>query len=427
VLFAKTTRKNYGDLVAAYALRLHAAAGDRHHVVSPLGAWLLVALAAPLASDSDRKRLESVLGCDAETARRAADELLANPHQALALAFATWHRGDIGAGLEAWRCALPPCVTTGSMPTQAEANAWAHEQTRGQIESMPVAINDDSRLLLATAVATEVQWGRAFDLVPASELGGLWAARVKRVMRRHQNGSAQVVARTEAAGFVGVSRECCRAGLDVISVIAAPDVEAARVIAAAYEVAARCAGLRSKARFVSAFDLPVTGHAWVVRERALDSSEPERIERSEVTIPAWTAETNLDDLIAAPGTGFAEIVSAFLGQHPPDPRGDRADATQVARARFDTNGFSAAALTVVHLYGARKPPPPRRAIERTVEVRFDRPFAVVAGMNTDEFSRQGVVPWRGLPAFGAWVTEPIEPSEPDETEEDWLSNLPKES
>src|SRR5439155_26134942 len=133
---AKTVHKNYGDLVAAYGLRLHAAAGDRHHIISPLGAWLLLALTAPLASGSDRERLESVLGCDAVTARQAADELLESPHQALALAFAIWHRGDIGAGFDAWRSELPPSATTGPMPTQAEANAWACEQTRGQIESM---------------------------------------------------------------------------------------------------------------------------------------------------------------------------------------------------------------------------------------------------------------------------------------------------
>ena len=426
--FAKTAPKNYGDLVAAYALRLHAAAGEQHHVISPLGAWLLVALTAPLASGSGRERLENVLGCNAETARRAADEMLENPHPALALAFAAWYRGDFGEGLDAWRRALPPCATTGSMPTQAEANAWAREQTRGQIESMPVQISDDSRLLLATAVATEVQWERAFDLVPAAELGGPWATRVNRVMRRHQEGNLSVVAHTEAAGFVGVSRECGRGGLDVISVIAAPDVQPARVIAAAYDIAALSAGLPSTAAFINAFDLPITGHAWVVRERVLTNFRgPQRIEKSEVTIPAWIAETKLEDLIAAPGTGLAEIVRAILGQLPPDPRGDGAGATQVARARFDTNGFSAAALTIVHLIGSMMPPPPRQVIERTVEVRFDRPFAVVAATNADRISGEGGVLWRGLPAFGAWVTEPMEPSEPDETEEDWLSNLPKES
>ena len=35
------------DAVAGYARRLHAAAGPGHHVASPLGAWLLLALCAP--------------------------------------------------------------------------------------------------------------------------------------------------------------------------------------------------------------------------------------------------------------------------------------------------------------------------------------------------------------------------------------------
>src|SRR5262249_5835973 len=151
-----------------------------------------------------------------------------------------------------------------------------------------------------------------------------------------------------------------------------------------------------------ASDLPATGHAWVVRERVLeDYSGPEQLDKSEVTIPAWSAETELENLLTAKGTGFGEIVNAVLAKIPPDPRGDRASATQVARAHFDTNGFSAAALTVILMVGAALPPPPRRTIERTVEVRFNRPFAVVAVTNTDQFARAGAVLWRGLPAFGA--------------------------
>lgn len=413
-------RKSYSDLVAAYALRLHEAAGDRQHIVSPLSAWLLLALVAPLAADSDREELERVLGCDIDTARRGADELLKDPHPALTLAFAAWLRGDTGAGLDAWRRALPPCATTSLMPTQAEADAWANEHTKGQIESMPVGINEDLRLLFVTAVATEVRWNRAFDLVPAAELGSVWASSVSRVMRRSCQHASHVVASTEAAGFVGVSHELGRPGLDVISVVAAPDVPPASVIAAAYEVAACIAGLPSTATFVPAFDLPLTGHAWVVRERLLnDYHGPERIERSEVTMPAWQAKTELQNLTAAPGTGFAEIVRAVLARLPPDPRGDVVDAKQVARARFDTNGFSAAALTILSAAGMAGPAPPRRTIERTVEIRFDRPFAVVATTNTDNFSRPGGVLLRGLPSFGAWVTEPMEPSEPDETEQKW--------
>ncbi len=43
--------------VAAYAARLHAAIGPGHHAASPLGAWLLLALAAPAARGHDRATL----------------------------------------------------------------------------------------------------------------------------------------------------------------------------------------------------------------------------------------------------------------------------------------------------------------------------------------------------------------------------------
>ncbi len=291
------------------------------------------------------------------------------------------------------------------MPTQAQADAWAHDKTNGQIQSMPAAVNNLTRLLLATAVAMEARWYEAFDLVPAADLGVPWASRVNRVMRRYAEDRVRVVAHTEAVGFVAVSRESGRGGLDVISVIAEPEVLPARVIAAAYDVAASFASLPSTAAFVPAFDLPLTGHAWVVRERVLENYVgDDRIEKSEVTIPAWTATTRLDDLIAAPGTGFPEIARSILRQLVPAPGGDTANAAQSATARFDTNGFSAAALTVLEVLGAARPSPPQRTIERTVEVRFDHPFAVVAATNTDSFSRPEGTLLCGLPAFGAWVT-----------------------
>ena len=143
-------RKNYSDLVAAYALRLHAAAGDQHHIISPLGAWLVLALAAPLVTSGEREALERVLGCDVDTARRAADEMLVDPHPAVEMALAMWHRGDIGPALDAWGRSLPACATTGPVPTQAKVDAWAQEKSKGQIESMPVALDEFTRLLLAT-------------------------------------------------------------------------------------------------------------------------------------------------------------------------------------------------------------------------------------------------------------------------------------
>ncbi len=38
------------DAVIGYAERLHRAIGDEHHVAAPLGAWVVLALAATAAS-----------------------------------------------------------------------------------------------------------------------------------------------------------------------------------------------------------------------------------------------------------------------------------------------------------------------------------------------------------------------------------------
>ena len=159
-------------------------------------------------------------------------------------------------------------------------------------------------------------------------------------------------------------------------------------------------------------------HAWVVHEQVFENFHgPERIEIAEVTIPAWTAKTNLHSLVPARGTGFAEIAKSVLGHLPPDPRGDRASAVQTARARFDTHGFSAAAVTVLSVMGKAMslPLPPCRAIIRAVEVGFDRPFAVVVATSANGLRRPVPDLLRGLPAFGAWVSEPMEPSKPNET------------
>lgn len=67
-----------------YAGRLHALAGREHHVVSPLGAWLLVALCAPLAGEQAGRELAEVLGAAPARAAALAARLLAEPHPLVA-------------------------------------------------------------------------------------------------------------------------------------------------------------------------------------------------------------------------------------------------------------------------------------------------------------------------------------------------------
>jgi hypothetical protein len=72
--------------VAGYARRLHRAAGECHHVASPLGAWLLLALCGPASSGAARAELAEVLGLDVEHATATASRLLLAPHPLVAAA-----------------------------------------------------------------------------------------------------------------------------------------------------------------------------------------------------------------------------------------------------------------------------------------------------------------------------------------------------
>ena len=67
-------------LVMRYSRRFHEVAGTGHHVASPLGAWLLLALCGPATQGEERRALEGVLGCGVEEGASVAGELLEQPH-----------------------------------------------------------------------------------------------------------------------------------------------------------------------------------------------------------------------------------------------------------------------------------------------------------------------------------------------------------
>src|SRR5258707_987965 len=73
--------------LARYARRFHAAIGAGHHVASPLGAWLLLALCA---TASEAGALGATLGCVPAEAADLAAALLASPHPLVPAAAAPW-------------------------------------------------------------------------------------------------------------------------------------------------------------------------------------------------------------------------------------------------------------------------------------------------------------------------------------------------
>lgn len=386
--------------ISSYARRLHAVIGEGHHVASALGAWLLLALAAPASRGENRAVLTEVLGCEIEQAAQTAADLLSSPHPLVAAAAAVWNKPGAVSG--EWLAGLPAAVQTGAVPDQAGADRWARRYSFGLIRTFPVRLDPSVYLVLATALATRVSWECPFELAPASALGpdSPWAGQLGRVLRSpRRRGHAQFIAATPEAGDVAVQIASARSGLLVASVAAAPGVPSADVLAAAHRLG--CArAVSSPVEQRSLFDLPLgEGPLWSVREEMSDKGQEERCT---AVLPAWSAHSSHD--LTQVGLGFNAAKEALAGP------GDPWQARQAAMARYSRVGFEAAAVTAMAVAMSMRAP--SRGLLRTAELRFGHPFAVVA-VTADEHhdrkaggSRRG--PWHGVPVFSAWVTEPEE-------------------
>jgi hypothetical protein len=377
--------------VSGYAARLHAAIGTGHHVASPFGAWLLLALAGPASTGADRAALTEVLGGDVEDAAQAAADLLTEPHPLIASAAAVWTdpTAPLPDSFMRWRDNLPAAVTTGDLPGQAGLDAWAREHTFGLIDRFPLS-PDGLYLVLATALATKVSWQVPFDLAPAVSLGlgSRWAGQLESVLRtpaRPPGGHVQFVTATRQAGDVIVHIAAAAGGLEVVSVAAMPDVAVSLVLAAAYEIGcAHAAGLRIQRRDLASLPLGESP-LWLVREvtAAADSCT--------AVLPAWSATSKHD--LAGPGLGFQAARNALVQNDDPWLAG------QVAMARYSRTGFEAAAISAFAVATAARLP----SRHREVTLRFGHPYAVVA-VTTDTSGPASL--WHGLPVFSAWVSEP---------------------
>jgi hypothetical protein len=130
--------------VARYAGRLHRVAGEGHHVASPLGAWLLLALCGPASGGRARDQLADAVGCDLDQSAAAAGALLGAPHPAVAAAAGVWQRGGVSGGpLAGWLAGLPRAVQTGQLAGQAALDDWARRSTGGMIRELPVELSPE--------------------------------------------------------------------------------------------------------------------------------------------------------------------------------------------------------------------------------------------------------------------------------------------
>ena len=386
--------------VSEYATRLHRAIGSAHHVASPLGAWLVLALTATAARNGSREPLADALGCPLDEAAATARTLLSAPHPAVALAAAAWHAVDTDE-LRAWLDGLAG-VEVGPVPAHDAADAWARERTGGLITHFPADLDGDTLLVLASAVACRIDWAVPFDLAdPATALAigpSPGFAGVHPLLRTPPEAARHAIVDT-ANGLVAVHAAPSR-DLDmlVVSVIADPSVAPDVVIAHAHAAAVALARDAQPDGVQSLFDLPLgRAHSWTLSETATVGGSDQQ--RYSSILPAWSAEST-HDLTGV--DGFPQAAAVLDALLPPDARRAAMQARQVALARYTRTGFEAAAVTAMAMRAAAMRP--REARLRTAAIEFTRPYAVVAVAVAERGS-----PWAGLPLFSAWVTQADEP------------------
>lgn len=380
-------------VICRYADRFAARGRGDHHVWSPLGAWLMLALAAYAVTGQARDQIAEALGTDVDTAHRMAVELLTHPHPAVSAAAAAWTKEGL-TGLDPWLESLPAGVHTGPLPTQDQADAWAREHTLGLIDEVPLGTRD-APVLLASVMATRITWvvTTPFETTDATELGGPWSTSLTRVLHAPSGGFHDAfITDTERAGLVAVhSTQADR--ISVTSVIAAPTVAPADVLAAAHQIAVARAQYRRNDTSVSLFDLPLGEHPlWTITEEYA----AEEGEQVDALLPAWNA-TSAHDLLAEPTLGLAALGPALrqlAGTAGP------IHVTQNVAVRYSQRGSEAAGAmhyAVGDVDWIAEPGPYRKAT-----LRFAHPYAVVAVAQGHERGN----PWNALPVVAAWITDP---------------------
>jgi hypothetical protein len=360
--------------VRAYAARCRDVLPEGLGVRSYAGLWLLLAALAPATSGLEREELEEALGMSADEAASTAVQLLAEQRDGLDAAVSGWLRHDVTlVG------SLP--VRLEAIPDQAGLDDWAQRSTRGRIATFPIALEPETVLLLASALVAETRWREPLaidgDRLLLEERGLL------------------AVVDTEAAGLVAVAVPPGRGDLDVVSVIADPELPPAWVWAAVDEVAGWVLDGTLLERRVRATTLE-DGHAWrVVREQQRVPDGPTEV--WDASLPSWSLDSTTD-LMTAPGV--AAVADAVLALVPVEPLG--VSCVQSATATYLSEGFDAAAVTVADFWlGLEEDPRPVRKV-RHVSLSFDRPHAVVA------LARGGT--WEGVPLVHAWVDGESDPT-----------------
>ncbi|WP_241681608.1 serpin family protein, partial [Streptomyces sp. CB01881] len=296
-----------------------------------------------------------------------------------------------------WLAGLPADVHGGLTGDEGRdrkvLDAWAARATGGLIDRMPVAVTEDTVLVLASALTVRTDWIQPFQRYWPELNSGPWAGRPVQALDRWTHLLDRAAVADTPAGPVTEVRVLGRGDIDVHLLLGEPAAAPGRVLAAGIGI------LSHRHPRVTADRLPVgsPGPGLSIGWSRSYTPEPEL----NVMLAEFTVQAD-HDLLARPG--LFGLTTAATGTRTENRLPGVVDAPwlfvdsarQAATATFGERGFRAAAVTAIGSAGgsaATRPP----YVVRHVKARFDRPFGFLAVHRTSR-----------LVFAAGWVTEPDE-------------------
>ncbi|MFJ4890006.1 serpin family protein [Streptomyces sp. NPDC088788] len=365
---------------------------DDGTVVASAGVWPLLGLLADGAAGPARNELSDALGVPADGAATAARDLLSvlGSTRGLRTALGLWTR-DTFPLEPAWRDKLPPAVqgqfTGDRVRDQAHLDAWAAKCTDGRIDAMPVTVNEETQLVLASALTLRTDWIRPFTSGVMETGTGPWRGRETAGLFRSTSLLNRVGVADTAAGPLTELQVIGAHGMDVHLYLGTPEATAREVLPAAV------ATLHNRRAVVPGDTLPygAPGPGLTVSRVPSVDGEP----ALDVSTVAFTVQARHDLLEHPDLFGLRAATDVSQGHFPgisAEPLAVR-QAVQAMTATFGARGFRSAAVTAFGAVAAGPTVRPYRA--REITVRFDRPFGFLALHRTSR-----------LVLNAGWVTEP---------------------
>jgi hypothetical protein len=330
--------------------------GEGSTVVSGLGVQPLLAILAELADDPARTEL-------AEAAGGRYGGLLETPELRMALGLWTRPEIELQPGVDRF---LPPEVR-GTLTDQAALDAWVVEHTDGLVRRMPIELNPDVLLVLASALALRTKWALPFVEYPRGE---------RRWLSRTDYDLDTVRVFESPAG-----------PLTVVTVVGTGEFDVRLVVGEAGRGAVLAAALELSGDGVSGSELLARDGSAPALE-VIDSMSP--VPSVILSLPYFEVDAEHDLLEHPEVFGLRAAMDNSQGHFPglsPQPLAVD-QAKQAVMARFSATGFEAAAVTAMAMAAGSAPTPGAKALL----VSLEGPFGFIAVHRPT-----------GIPVVAGWV------------------------